>query len=210
MPSRSSSGDTHRREEHMSIRSTPDGACWTNDRIVDRAPTSQRDVSFVRVGALRLRISRQGHGPPLLLLGGLGNSLGVWDNLVGELPDLDTIAVDAPGTGSSSTPALPLSMAELADVYASLVRSLELEKVSVLGLSFGGRCRAATRLPITRAGQATGAVRNRSRCRRAPRGTCRSSGARIAGAVLQCGTITAGHSVDLRGSICARTGALQP
>ena len=29
-------------------------------------------------------------------------------------------------------------MAELADVYASLVRSLELEKVSVLGLSFGG------------------------------------------------------------------------
>lgn len=100
--------------------------------------TSRRDVSFVRVGAFRLRISRQGHGPPLLLLGGLGNSLGVWDNLVGELPDLDTIAVDAPGTGSSSTPVLPLSMAELADLYASLVRSLELDQVSVLGLSFGG------------------------------------------------------------------------
>ena len=101
-------------------------------------PPIQRDVSFVRVGALRLRISRQGHGPPLLLLGGLGNSLGVWDNLVRELPDLETIAVDAPGTGSSSTPALPLSMAELAGVYASLVRSLELDQVSVLGLSFGG------------------------------------------------------------------------
>jgi poly(3-hydroxyoctanoate) depolymerase len=100
--------------------------------------TSRRDVSFVRVGAFRLRISRQGHGPSLLLLGGLGNSLGVWDNLVGELPDLDTIAVDAPGTGSSSTPVLPLSMAELADLYASLVRSLELDQVSVLGLSFGG------------------------------------------------------------------------
>ena len=101
-------------------------------------PTIQRDVSFVRAGALRLRISRQGQGPPLLLLGGLGNSLGVWDNLVGELPDLDTIAVDAPGAGSSSIPVLPLSMAELADVYAGLVRSLDLEKVSVLGLSFGG------------------------------------------------------------------------
>ena len=174
------------------------------------SPTSQRDVSFVRVGALRLRISRQGQGPPLLLLGGLGNSLGVWDNLVGELPDLDTIAVDAPGTGSSSTPALPLSMAELAEVYANLVRSLELDT------GVGSRpvvrwCRrAATRLPITRAGQATGAVRNRSRCRRAPRGARGSPGARIAGAVLQRGTITAGHSVDLRGSICARTGALQP
>jgi pimeloyl-ACP methyl ester carboxylesterase len=100
--------------------------------------TTRRDVSFVRVGALRLRISRQGQGPPLLLLGGLGNSLGVWDNLVGELPDFETIAVDAPGTGFSSTPALPLSMAELAEIYANLMRSLQLETVSVLGLSFGG------------------------------------------------------------------------
>ena len=102
------------------------------------SPTSRKDVSFVRVGALRLRISRQGHGQPLLLLGGLGNSLGVWDNLVGELPGFDTITVDAPGTGFSSTPVLPLTMAQLADVYAGLVRSLELDKVSVLGLSFGG------------------------------------------------------------------------
>ncbi|HSU34411.1 MAG TPA: alpha/beta hydrolase [Propionibacteriaceae bacterium] len=102
------------------------------------SPTLHRDVSFVRLGALRLRISRQGQGPPLLLLGGLGNSLGVWDNLVGELPDVQTIAVDAPGTGFSSTPALPLSMAELAELYANLLRFLELDTVSVLGLSFGG------------------------------------------------------------------------
>ena len=102
------------------------------------ASAGPRDVSFVRVGALRLRVSRQGAGPPLLLLGGLGNSLGVWDNLVRELPGLDTIAVDAPGTGASSTPVLPLSMAELADLYAGLVRALGLEQLSVLGLSFGG------------------------------------------------------------------------
>jgi pimeloyl-ACP methyl ester carboxylesterase len=101
-------------------------------------PTTDRDVSFVRVGALRLRVSRQGQGPPLLLIGGLGNSLRVWDNLVAELPHLDTIAVDAPGTGSSSTPALPLSMSELADLYAHLVMALGLDQVSVLGLSFGG------------------------------------------------------------------------
>ena len=124
-------------EKSICHPSKPGGACWTNDRSFP-SPTSQRDVSFVRVGALRLRISRQGQGPPLLLLGGLGNSLGVWDNLVAELPDFETIAVDAPGTGFSSTPALPLSMAELAEVYANLVRSLQLEKVSVLGLSFGG------------------------------------------------------------------------
>jgi len=101
-------------------------------------PSGARDVSFVHVGPLRLRISRRGQGPSLLLLGGLGNSLGVWDNLVRALPDFDTIAVDAPGTGSSSTPLLPLSMTELAELYAGLVRSLELDRVSILGLSFGG------------------------------------------------------------------------
>ena len=174
------------------------------------SPTRHRDVSFVRVGALRLRVSRQGEGPPLLLLGGLGNSLGVWDNLVGELPDFDTIAVDAPGTGFSSTPVLPLSMAELADVYVSLVRSLGLETVSVLGLSFGGAVAqqlayqspgVVERLVLCGTGPGIGGLPG------APRG---SPGARIAGAVLQCGTITPGRFVDLRGSICARTGALRP
>lgn len=96
------------------------------------------NVGFVRVGSLRLRISRQGIGPPLLLLGGLGTNLGVWDNLVRRLPDFETIAVDAPGTGSSTTPVLPLSMAELAEVYAALVQGLDLPQVTVLGHSLGG------------------------------------------------------------------------
>lgn len=101
-------------------------------------PAHSREVGFVRVGSLRLRISRQGTGPPLLLIGGLGNNLGVWDNLVRELPDFSTIAVDAPGTGSSTTPVVPLSMAELAEVYAGLVEELGLARVTVLGHSLGG------------------------------------------------------------------------
>lgn len=101
-------------------------------------PAHQQDVEFLRVGSLRLRISRQGAGPPLLLIGGLGHNLGVWDNLVRRLPDFETIAVDAPGTGSSTTPVLPLSMAELAEVYAGLVQGLGLPQVAVLGHSLGG------------------------------------------------------------------------
>jgi poly(3-hydroxyalkanoate) depolymerase len=108
----------------------------TGGQAEDSAAPPQ--VSFVQVGPLRLRISRQGEGPPLLLIGGLGNNLGVWKNLVAQLPDFHTIAVDAPGTGSSTTPVVPLSMAELADVYAALVRELGLQQVTVLGLSFGG------------------------------------------------------------------------
>lgn len=101
-------------------------------------PAQQPEVGFVRVGSLRLRISRQGIGPPVLLIGGLGSNLGVWDNLVRRLPDFQTIAVDAPGTGSSTTPVVPLSMAELADVYAGLVTGLGLTQVTVLGHSLGG------------------------------------------------------------------------
>jgi len=108
----------------------------TSSRSGQSSP--RREVSFVQVGALRLRVSRQGAGPPLLLIGGLGNNLGVWTNLVRQLPDFHTIAVDAPGTGSSTTPVLPLSMAELADVYAALIRALGQPRVAVLGLSFGG------------------------------------------------------------------------
>jgi poly(3-hydroxyoctanoate) depolymerase len=99
---------------------------------------SPTDESFVRVGTLRLRISRRGHGAPLLLIGGLGNNLALWQRLTEELPDVETIAVDGPGMGRSSTPLRPLSMFELADVYACLIKALGLKRASVLGLSFGG------------------------------------------------------------------------
>lgn len=62
----------------------------------------------------------------------------MWRNLVHELPDFHTIAVDAPGTGSSTSPAAPLSMAGLARVYAAMVRRLDLPQVTVVGLSYGG------------------------------------------------------------------------
>ena len=91
-----------------------------------------------------------------------------------------------PAPGRSSTPVLPLSMAELAELYASLVRSLELDRCPFLAFP-SGRCCAAARLPIARAGPAAGAVRNRTRHRRAPRVGGRPPGARFAGAVLQRG-----------------------
>jgi pimeloyl-ACP methyl ester carboxylesterase len=94
--------------------------------------------TFVSVGGLRIRVLRRGEGPSLLLIGGLGNNLSIWDSLVGELSAFETIAVDGPGMGLSSTPLRPLSMFELADFYACLLRTLGVEKAAVCGLSFGG------------------------------------------------------------------------
>lgn len=74
----------------------------------------------------------------MLLIGGLGNARSVWTPLAAQLPNVETIAVDAPGMGVSSTPRRPLPMSELAAVYADLISALGLERASVLGFSFGG------------------------------------------------------------------------
>lgn len=96
------------------------------------------DVTTPGAGRLRLRISREGSGEPLLLVMGLGGGIDMWRPLIDSLVGVDTIAVDGPGVGESTTPARPLSMVELAEVYARLVRALDLDSVSVLGFSFGG------------------------------------------------------------------------
>jgi poly(3-hydroxyalkanoate) depolymerase len=96
------------------------------------------DVTTPALGRLRLRVSREGSGEPLLLVMGLGGGIDMWRPLIDSLVGVETIAVDGPGIGESTTPVRPLSMVELAEVYACLVRALDLDAVSVLGFSFGG------------------------------------------------------------------------
>lgn len=96
------------------------------------------DVTTPSLGRLRLRVAREGAGEPLLLVMGLGGGIDMWRPLVDALVGVETIAVDGPGIGESTTPVRPLTMVELAEVYACLVRSLGLDAVSVLGFSFGG------------------------------------------------------------------------
>ena len=96
------------------------------------------DVALPGLGTLRLCVSRNGNGEPLLMIMGLGGGLGMWRPLVEELDAVGTIAVDPPGVGESTTPFRPLSMVELADVYASLIRSLCLDSAHLIGFSFGG------------------------------------------------------------------------
>jgi pimeloyl-ACP methyl ester carboxylesterase len=109
-----------------------------DDRPHTSGSNGDNHTSTVTIGGLRVRVSRRGEGPPLLLIGGLGNNLGIWEPLVDELSAFETIAVDAPGMGHSSTPMRPLSMFELADFYACLLRTLGITKTAVCGLSFGG------------------------------------------------------------------------
>ena len=92
----------------------------------------------LRIRGLRLHVRETGEGPPLLLLNGIGAHVGMWRPLEQTLPDVRVISYDAPGTGRSATPLLPLTLPALARLAEGVLDALEIEEADVLGYSFGG------------------------------------------------------------------------
>src|SRR5262245_35134945 len=81
---------------------------------------------------------RQGSGRPVLVLHAAGGA-GAWNPYLERLSaHFDVIAPDHPGFGNS--PELPGvdSIGTLVEHYVSLIDSLELERLDVVGASFGG------------------------------------------------------------------------
>jgi poly(3-hydroxyalkanoate) depolymerase len=93
---------------------------------------------FVEVDGLTLRVAERGSGRPLLMIGGIGTNIEMWQPLQSHLDGLQTITFDAPGTGRSDTPRWPLRMRGLARIVAGILDQLDHRQVDVLGYSFGG------------------------------------------------------------------------
>jgi poly(3-hydroxyoctanoate) depolymerase len=106
---------------------------------------------MVEVRGQRLHVSIEGHGPPLLLINGLGGSIPNWSPLRRELEGFTTIAFDAPGTGRSPGSCLPISIPGMARLAAGLLDELEVGRTSVLGVSLGGLI--AQQLAVTTCGR---------------------------------------------------------
>jgi poly(3-hydroxyalkanoate) depolymerase len=87
---------------------------------------------------LRCRVAAGQPGTPLLLINGVGGNLDMWSPLVPALGDRTVISFDAPGTGGSSTPPVPLTMWHLAALTDVLVTRLGFDSIDVLGMSWGG------------------------------------------------------------------------
>lgn len=93
----------------------------------------------VRVKRHHLRVSIRGTGAPVLLINGLGGSVSLWEAMHEGLSGFQVISFDAPGTGHSSTPRFPYTIGELVGVVAELLDGIGVERLDVVGYSFGGQ-----------------------------------------------------------------------
>jgi pimeloyl-ACP methyl ester carboxylesterase len=84
---------------------------------------------------------REGSGPPLVLLHGVGLSWQIWRPVIGALArDFDVIACDSPGFGRSSplAPDVEPMVPAYADRFAAFFDELRIKRPHVAGNSMGG------------------------------------------------------------------------
>ncbi len=97
-------------------------------------------MPFVRVGPLDVYYERFGTGPPLLFISGTGGDLrvrpGVLDTPLAT--DFEVVAYDQRGLGRTSKPDGPYTMRDYANDARGLLDALDLSRVNVIGVSFGG------------------------------------------------------------------------
>lgn len=97
---------------------------------------------LIRVGTQRLRVDiRPGDRsvPPLLMFGGIGAGLEVFQPLVDSIDSaIEVIRVDVPGIGGSPAGLLPYAFPQLALLMSKLLDELGHPRADVLGFSWGG------------------------------------------------------------------------
>ncbi len=112
-----------------------------------RVATAQHQAFMVRAGDLDLRAVRAGHGRPIILLHGYGESLVAWQGVFDRLAfSGDVIALDLPGFGLSSKPAGGYATEALATDVVRALDALGVRRAVIVGHSMGGAVAAALAL----------------------------------------------------------------
>jgi pimeloyl-ACP methyl ester carboxylesterase len=94
--------------------------------------------SFERVAGCRVSLLRGGSGPPLLYLHGAGGA-GRWMPFMEALSQkFDVLLPEHPGFGESETPAWLDNVGDLAYFYLDFLEALSLDRIHLIGNSFGG------------------------------------------------------------------------
>lgn len=101
--------------------------------------TAVATTEFISVGGIRLRVSIEGRGRPLLLLNGIGAAFELLEPFRESLRAVETIAIDMPGTGGSQSLRYPWRLSRFADLANRALHVLGFHhEVDVLGVSWGG------------------------------------------------------------------------
>ena len=87
-----------------------------------------------------LNFIRQGAGPPLLLVHGLGGSWRSWTTILPALSEMrEVMALDLPGHGETPAAANSDTFRGLADSVESFIIEQDLEGIDIIGSSLGAR-----------------------------------------------------------------------
>jgi pimeloyl-ACP methyl ester carboxylesterase len=99
-----------------------------------------QEEHWAQIDGDRLRYLKAGAGPPLLLVHGLLGGCFCWRHNIAALAEHFTVyAVDLPGSGlADAPPHCDCSMKRQAERLLGFIEQLQLEAVSVVGISFGG------------------------------------------------------------------------
>jgi poly(3-hydroxyoctanoate) depolymerase len=94
--------------------------------------------STVRTDSATVRVAVAGEGPPLLLLTGIGANIEMWEPAARHLTGRRLVMLDVPGTGESPALRVGLRMRGYAHLVTQVLDALGLDRVDVLGYSWGG------------------------------------------------------------------------
>jgi len=108
------------------------------DRGINTSHT-RPDLDHVRIHGHDLGFLRVGQGPAILLIHGIAGSSRTWEPVIPLLArDHTVVAPDLVGHGSSSKPSGDYSLGAQASMMRDLLTILDIERVTVVGQSFGG------------------------------------------------------------------------
>ena len=98
-----------------------------------------RVLRHYRNGALKLAYEREGTGPVVIFMHGIGGNRTNWDEQQTGLSNrYCTVAWDARGYGDSDDPVNPLKFSDFADDLNALLDHLGVQAAHLVGLSMGG------------------------------------------------------------------------
>jgi pimeloyl-ACP methyl ester carboxylesterase len=95
----------------------------------------------ILINNLRINYKIAGEGEPLLILHGWDGSSNSWVDVQKILASqgLKVIVLDLPGFGKSKSPFYPWGVADYSELVLKFINKIGLEKVNLMGHSFGGR-----------------------------------------------------------------------